>query len=354
MHCRVDRLRRRGTSLAVIVVNFAAFGLAASGLAACGGADKPADKKITIYSGRSEAVVKPILDQFQRASGITVEVRYGDSAAMAAQLLEEGGRSPADVFLSQDAGALGAVAKEGLFATLPAEVLNMVPAPYRAKGGEWVGVTGRSRVLVYNVDQVSAASLPKSVFDLTGEQWRGKVGVAPTNASFQAFVTALRIQHGEDRAKQFLADLKANEAQIRENNVLIVSDVNDGKLAAGLVNHYYVFAKAKEAGTAVDGLKARLHFFPDGDTGALVNVSGVGVLTKAGTDPDARALVDYLLGGQGQTYFAEQTFEYPLVAGVKTAAGLPALTTLEAPAIDLNDLDTLQTSIQMIKDAGLA
>ena len=324
------------------------------GLAACGSEDKPGDKSITVYSGRAEALVKPVLDDFQRASGITVNVRYGDTASMAAQLMEEGERSPADVFLAQDAGALGAVAKKGLFATLPEDLLQKVPTAYRAHSGEWVGVTGRSRVLVYNTSQVPRTDLPKSVFELTEPKWSGKVGVAPTNGSFQAFVTALRVQHGDARASQFLTDLKANGAVIRENNVQIVNDVVDGKLAVGLVNHYYIFGTAKERGTTVDKLPAQMYFFPGGDTGALVNVSGVGVLRKAATDPDTRALVDYLLGSAAQAHFAEQTFEYPLVPGVPTAPGLPALTSLESPKVDLNDLDTLQETVQMIKDAGLA
>jgi iron(III) transport system substrate-binding protein len=335
-------------------IALAATLLAGMGLAACGSDDKPGDKTITVYSGRAEALVKSVLEDFQRATGVTVQVRYGDTASMAAQLMEEGERSPADVFLAQDAGALGAVAKKRLFAPLPSEVLQKVPAAYRARSGEWIGVTGRSRVLVYNTAQVPTAELPKSVFELTEPKWSGKVGVAPTNGSFQAFVTALRVQHGDARARQFLVDLKANGAVIRENNVQIVNEVVDGKLAVGLVNHYYVFGAAKERGTTVDKLPAQLYFFPDGDTGALVNVSGVGVLRKAATDPDARALVDHLLGSAAQTYFAEQTYEYPLVAGVPTATGLPELTSLESPKIDLNDLDTLQETVQMIKDAGLA
>lgn len=343
---------------AILIV--VASGLLALGTAACGaaagqpgGGDGP-DKKITIYSGRSESLVKPMLEQFEKATGITVEVRYGSTAQLAAQLLEEGERSPADVFLAQDAGALGAVAKQGLFATLPAEVTDKVPATYRARGGEWVGVTGRSRVLVYNADLVPAADLPGSVFDLTDPKWRGKIGIAPTNASFEAFVTALRVQHGDQRAEQFLADLKANDAQIRDNNAMIVSDVDAGKLAVGLVNHYYVYQLAKEKGTSVDQLTAKLHFFPDGDIGALVNVSGVGVLKKAADDPDARAFVDYVLGTEAQRYFAEQTSEYPMIQGVPTAPGLPPLAELDAPDIDLNDLDTLERTVTMIKNAGLA
>jgi len=333
----------------------AASALALSG---CGGDEfdsgKPGDKTITVYSGRSESLVKPLLDKFQQRSGITVKVRYGNTAQMAAQLAEEGDKTPADVFFAQDAGALGAVAKEGLFAGLPADVLDKVPAVYRARGGEWIGVTGRSRVLVYNADMVPKADLPASVFDLTGPRWKGKVAVAPTNASFQAFVTALRVQHGDAKAKAFLTGLKANDAQIRESNIRIVVDVNDGKVPVGLANHYYVYEQAKEKGTTADKLTARLHFFPNGDTGALVNVAGVGVLKKAAADPDAKALVDYLLGTEGQTYFAEETYEYPLVAGVPTAPGLPPLNSLAAPKIDLNDLDTLDATVAMIKEAGLA
>ncbi|MEU2613918.1 iron ABC transporter substrate-binding protein [Micromonospora sp. NPDC007271] len=327
-------------------------------LTACGGSDgdpgKPGDKRLTVYSGRSEALVKPVLEKFEKASGITVDVRYGTTSQLAAQLLEEGKRSPADVFFAQDAGALGAVGKAGLFAVLPAEQLDRVPAAYRDAKGRWVGVSGRSRVLAYNADQVTAAELPKTVFELTDPRWQGKIGVAPTNGSFQAFVTALRVQHGDAKAREFLTGLKANQPQIREGNVQIVADIDAGTLAVGLVNHYYVYELAKERGGSPDVLKAKLHFFPDGDTGGLVNAAGVGVLERAGTDPDARALIDYLLGTEAQNYFASQTFEYPLAAGVPAAPGLPQLTTLEAPKIDLNDLDTLEATVTMIKEAGLA
>lgn len=332
--------------------------LLAGAAAACGGDEfdsgDPGDKTITVYSGRSESLVAPVLEKFEQQSGMTVKVRYGSTAQMAAQIEEEGDKSPADIFFAQDAGALGAVAKRGLFAPLPSDVLAKVPANYQARSGEWVGVTGRSRVFAYNVDMVPRADLPKSVFDLTGPQWKDKVGVAPTNGSFQAFVTALRVQHGDAKAKEFLTGLKANGALIRESNIQIVQEINDGKLATGLVNHYYVFEQAKEKGITADQMKAKLHFFTGGDTGALVNVAGAGVLKKAATDPDAKALIDYLLSTEGQTYFANETFEYPLVAGVPTAPGLPALDSLAAPKIDLNDLDTLDETVKMIKEAGLA
>lgn len=321
-----------------------------TGLAACSG-DEPKD--ITVYSGRTQSLVQPLIDEFTKKTGITVDVRYGTTAQMAAQLQEEGDKSPADVFLSQDAGALGAVAKAGLLAKVPAELLAKVPPSYQHAGGEWVGVTGRLRVFAYNADQVKAEELPKSVLDVTGPQWKGRLGVAPTNASFQTFVTALRVQHGDAKARQFLDGIKANEPQIRDNNIVIVGEINDGKLAAGLVNHYYLFEKAAELGVSADQLKVKLHYFGDGDTGGLLNVSGLGLLKQGADNAKAKQFMEYLLGTDGQTYFATKTFEYPLVAGVPTAPGLPTLADLKVPPINLNDLDTLAASVEMIKASGL-
>lgn len=310
------------------------------------------DGKVTLYSGRNETLVQPVLDQFTEATGIAVEVRYGNTAALAAQLLEEGARTPAEVFLAQDAGALGAVANADLFGPLPAATLDRVPDTFSDPDGRWVGITGRSRVLIYNSGQTQADQLPASVFDLTGPEWNGKVGVAPTNASFQAFVTAMRVQHGEDRTREFLEGLASNAPQVREGNGVIVDDVEAGAYPVGLVNHYYLWEKAGEQGVSVDQLATRLHFFPGGDTGALVNVSGAGLLADQ-PDADGQALIDFLLSDQGQGYFANETFEYPLVDGVATAPGLTPLADLEAPDINLSDLDELERTVEMIKEAGL-
>ena len=337
-----------------------ATGLLGFGLVACGsdedGADdpgKPNDKTITVYSGRNEQLVKPLLEKFTQQTGIKVQTRYATTAQLAAQLAEEGGKSPADAFFAQDAGALGTVAKKGMFATLPAETTGKVAETYRARNGEWVGLSARSRVLVYNADQVAAADLPKSVFELTDPKWKGKVAVAPTNASFQAFVTAIRVQHGDQKATDFLAGLKANEPQIRDSNVKIVEDVNGGTVPVGLVNHYYLGEVAKEQGSTPESLKAKLHFFPDGDTGALVNVAGVGVLKRSAEDADTKAFVDFMLGAEAQKYFAEETSEYPVVTGVPGPTFVPPLADLKVPPVDLNNLDTLDATVKMITDSGL-
>lgn len=310
------------------------------------------DGTVTLYSGRNEDLVQPVLDQFTQETGIEVLVRYADTASMAAQLLEEGDNSPAEAFLAQDAGALGAVANADLLQALPDSTLDLVPELYRSDDGEWVGLTGRSRVLVYNKDSVPVDELPSDVAELTGPEWSGRVGIAPTNASFQAFVTAMRVLEGEDTAEQWLQNLADNDPQIRERNGPIVADVDSGAIDVGLVNHYYLYELAQEQGVDAEDLNVALHFFEDGDTGALVNISGIGLVGEQ-ADGDAQALVDYLLSEQGQTYFVEQTYEYPMIEGIDAPAGLPSLEDLDAPDIDLNDLDDLQRTIEMITEAGL-
>lgn len=328
-------------------------------LAACGSDEDDPDAAATaedgpvvLYCGRNEELIQPLLDQFTADTGVEVDVRYFDSAEAAGLLLEEGDRSPADLFLSQDAGALGAVAKAGLLSELDGGLLDRVPEIYRASDGTWVGLTGRSRVMVYDPAKITAAELPASVWDLTGEAWDGRVAIAPLNGSFQAFVTALRVTGGDDAAAAWLEGMA--DAPQREKNGPIVEGVASGELEAGLVNHYYIYEKAAEAGVPVAEYGPALHYFAPGDPGGLVNVSGIGALGDAAAKPNVAELLDYLLAAEAQTYFAETTFEYPLIEGVAGPAGQPALAELAGPEIDLNDLDDLETTVQMIQEAGLA
>ena len=319
---------------------------------ACGSDSADAGNGLVVYSGRNENLIAPLLEKFTEATGIAVTPRYGGSAELAAQLLEEGSDSPASVFLSQDAGALGALEQADRLAPLEKTTLDKVPAKYRSDEGRWVGVSGRSRVLVYDSTAVTEAELPQSVFDLTAPEYRGKVGIAPMNASFQAFVTGMRVTEGEERTKQFLTDLAANDARIYENNIAILQAVNAGEIPFGLANHYYLYERAAEAG-GLDELNARNHLFPGDDPGSLVNVAGVAVLAGK---PDARtqALVDYLLSSEAQTYFAEETKEFPLVAGVSPdVPGLPPLSALQGPDVDLSELESLETSLKLLEEVGL-
>ena len=321
---------------------------------ACGsaGGDEGVDEsQLVVYSGRQEALVQPVIDDFEDETGIEVSVRYGNTAQLAAQIIEEGDRTRADVYFAQDGGALGALAKADMLAELPSDLLATVDPRYRSSEGTWIGTSGRSRVIVYDPHQLTEDEVPDTVFDLTDPQWKGKVGISPSNASFEAFVTAIRIMEGDDRAREWLEGMASNDVQLFDNNVLILNAAEDGVIALGLINHYYWYEQVAEEG--LDAVPARLKFLPGGDPGALVNVAGIGVLEGSDREDDALRFARYLLDEDAQTYFAEVTKEYPLIDGVPAAEGLPPLESLQAPEIDLSDLDTLEETLQMIEDAGL-
>lgn len=326
------------------------------GVAGCGaqGSDTGSSAgqgELVVYSGRQEQLVSPLIDQFRRETGINVSVRYGDTAQLAAQLIEEGERTTADVYFSQDGGALGALTRARRLQPLPAETLHRVDPRYRADDGTWVGVSGRSRVVVYDPSQVAPADLPRSVFELTDPKWRGQVGIAPSNASFESFVTAMRVLHGDDATQRWLEGMRANQVQVFDNNVLILNAAQDRVIKVGLINHYYWYEQVAEEGEAA--VPARLHYLPSGDPGALVNVAGVGILAGSDRMSEAQRFADFLLSPSAQAYFAEHTKEFPLIPGVPTAPGLPPLHSLQTPNIDLSNLDTLEQTLEMIQKAGL-
>lgn len=305
---------------------------------------------ITIYSGRSESLIQPLFDQFEQDTGIEVNVRYGDTAELAATILEEGRNSPADVFFAQDGGALGALAAEGLLVPLPASLLDRVPSPFRSPDGLWVGISGRARVVVYNTDRLTAEELPDSILDFTDPQWNGRVGWAPTNGSFQAFVTALRLIEGEEGARAWLEGMKANGAKVYENNTAITEAVARAEVDVGFSNHYYLYRFLAEQG---EGFSARNHFLAPNDPGTLINVAGVGILETSTNKETAERFVDYLLSGPAQRYFAEETFEYPLIEGVEPSVDLTPLSEIDPPDIDLSQLADLQGTLDLLRETGV-
>lgn len=327
-------------------------------LTACGatGAEAPeaTAETLTIYSGRSESLVQPIIDQFQEATGIPVEVRYGSTAEMAGVLLEEGGNSPADLFYAQDPGGLGAVQAAGLLAPLPEEMLAKVPERFRAETGDWIGISGRARTVVYNTDVITdpGTQLPADIFDFVDPQWNGRIGWAPSNGSFQAMVTAMRATWGDEKTREWLSGIQANNPTIYPNNTPIVAGVAGGEADIGFVNHYYLYRFLSEEG---ESFAARNHFLPGGGPGSLIMVSGAGILKSADNAEGAQAFINFLLSLPGQQYFAAQTFEYPLIEGVALAPGLPPLAELDAVALDipLSDLADLQGTQDMLLELGI-
>jgi iron(III) transport system substrate-binding protein len=304
---------------------------------------------LTVYSGREEELVQPLFDRFTEETGIGVEVRYGDSAELAAAIAEEGDNSPADVFFAQDPGSLGAIDEQ--LEALPQDTLDRVDERFRDSDGRWVGTSGRSRVIVYNTDAVAESDLPDSVFDLTDERWRGKVGIAPTNGSFQAFVTAMRLTAGDGPTRAWLEGLKANDARTYEKNTPIVEAVASGEISLGLVNHYYLpLVKEEQPDAPIAN-----HFLPGDDPGALVSVAGAGVLETTDDRETAEQFVDFLLEDGQQRFYTEEAeeSEYPLVEGIPPAAGLPALDELAGPNVDLTSFGAeLEATVELLRETG--
>ncbi|MDP4585896.1 MAG: iron ABC transporter substrate-binding protein [Microbacteriaceae bacterium] len=313
-------------------------------LTACAPAVTDTDT-LVIYSGRDEALVDPIIRLFEEETGVNVDVRYGDSAELAAQLSEEGAATKADIFFAQDAGALGAIESEGLFLELSSALLDRVQPEYRSANSRWIGVTGRARVFVYNPEMVT--ELPTSVLELAEPQWADRIAVAPTNASFQTFVTALRVINGDDIASSWLSSI-ADNAQRFEKNSQILDAVEAGTVAAGLINHYYWFQREVEVGPG--NMVSRLAAFAPGDAGNLINVSGVGVLSD---NPHANDFVSFLVREDIQRIFVTDVMEYPMVAGIDIPAGLTPLSEIPNPDIDLANLNDLKVTLELIRASGM-
>lgn len=324
----------------------AALLVATSLLAACG-SDEP---DLTIYSGRTENLVGPLLEQFADEEGLDISVRYGDSAELALLIDQEGVDTPADVFISQSPGALGFLAADDRFAPLPDDVAELVDERFEDPAG-WVGLSGRVRVLVYNTEAVDEADLPESVFDLTAPEYEGRVALAPENGSFQDFVTAMRAEVGDDAAREWLEAMEANGSPTYDNNNAIVEAVARGEVDMGLVNHYYNERRLAED---PDSPTAN-HLFADGDLGSLILATGVGVLEGTDSSDVAERFVEFLLSEGAQTYFSEETFEYPLAAGVEPhVEDLPPLDSIVAPEVDLRSLGGgLAATRELIAESGL-
>mgnify|MGYP001557782386 FL=1 len=314
-----------------------------------------AGQTITVYSGRAEDLVGPVIERFTRDTGVKVNARYGGTSELAAAILEEGRNSPADVYWAQDAGALGALAQKGVLARLPDSILTRVDKRFRSPKGEWVGITGRARVAAYNTKKLTEKDLPDSTFGFTDPKWKGRIGWAPTNGSFQAFVTAMRVVDGEAKTRQWLEGVKANGAKAYRNNTAVLLAVASGEVDVGFVNHYYLYAQLKEKGTS---FPARNYYPRAGDVGGMVNVAGAGILATSKNKDAALKFVDYMLSSGAQTYFAGDApggdaYEYALISGVPIHPELTPLSQIKTPNVDLGSLSDLEGTLKLLRDAGI-
>lgn len=314
---------------------------------ACGGGDDT----LTIYSGRSQNLVHPLLEAFIEETGINVRVKYAGSSSIAATVLEEGDNTPADVVFMQDPGTLGSLANAGMLEELPEDLLSRVDTNFKSPSGLWVGTSGRARVLVYNTEAIDPdVDLPASIREFTKPEWRGRVGWAPQNASFQTFVTAFRVKWGEQAAREWLEGIRDNDPTYYPNNITTVAGTARGEVDVGFVNHYYLQRFLAEEGP---DFEARNHFLGGGDPGSLILVAGAGIISESENKEAAEQFIEFMLSDVAQNYFSETTKEYPLASGVAPDAGLPPLDTLDPVQIDLGALSDLQGTLDLLREVGL-
>lgn len=310
----------------------------------------PALADITLYSGRGESFVAPIIAAFTAETGIAVNTRYAGTAELAVLLQEEGANSPADLFWAQDATALGAVAPQ--FAPLPDGLVSPVPAAYRDNENRWVATSGRGRVLAYSTERADPDSLPDTLAGLTDEAWRGRVAVAPTNGSFLAHVAALRVHSGEEAARAWLEALRDNDPVLVGNNTAILAAIANGEADIGLLNNYYLRRQlAADPGFPV----AQTLFATDGDIGNLLLVAGIGILDSSSNTDEATRFVEFLLSPAAQQYFTSEANEYPVVGtAIATQGHIDLSDVVEAaPAVDLNDIGDLEGTLELLRSVGL-
>lgn len=339
------RLPAVAALLAVLALAGCGFDTESSG----GGPDEPETEGVTLYSGRIPAAIGGAVDGYEAEADRDVQVRYADTADLAATLVEEGDASPADVFFAQEPGAIGAVADEGLLAPLPADVLRLVPARYRDPEGRWVGVTGRARVVAYNREAVERSELPASPFGFTAPAWKGRVGWSPASSSMQEYVTALRERYGDERTREWLEAMVANDARDYPNNVVIRDAIAAGEIDAGLINHYYVAqAIAAEGEDYPIGV-----YFPPGGLGSLLLLTSVGVLESSDRREEAVDFVRSLLGRSSQGFLTTSSKEYPLARGAEPDPSLSVpLASIPTTGTDLVHLEQLQATIELMQEAG--
>lgn len=328
---------------------------AALGLAGCGGGTLEAGKnldpdKLTIYSAQHENLTEAWAKKFQEESGIKVQIRYGSDSSMGSQIVQEGDRSPADVFLTENSPAMTTVQRAGLLAPVDASTIAQVGSGYAPSSKDWVGIAARSTVLVYNPDKISAAELPKSIMDLQDPKWSGKWGAAAGGADFQAIVSAILATQGEARTQAWLKGLK-DGAKIYQNNIAVMKAVNAGQVPVGIMYHYYWYRD--QALTKAGSKNTKLLYFRNQDPGAFVSISGGAVLKSSKHAANAQKFLAFITGKEGQTMLAtSDAKEYAVGNGVASDKALEPLESLQAPKVDPYTLNGPKV-IELMTAAGI-
>jgi iron(III) transport system substrate-binding protein len=324
-----------------------ALGLLALPLAGCGGGGS----SLVVYNGQHAQLTQALVKGFEQQTGIHVGIRSGDSLVLATQILQEGNASPADVVLAENSPELVTLSQHGLLARLPKSILRQIPKGARSPSGNWIGIAFRISSLIYDPRRLARAQLPKSILDLAQPRWKGKVSISPTDSDFPPLVSAVIAAHGEQATLAWLRGLKRN-AVLYQDEEAVVSAVNRGDVASGLVNQYYWYRLRLETGPK--GMHSKLYYFPEPDVGSVANVAGVAVLATSKHRAAAFRFVRFLVGERGQRILARSDdFEYPARVGVAANPALPPLAEIPHATANVSDLGNGQDAARLIREAGL-
>jgi len=313
----------------------------------------PLEDELTVYVGGGEGgLYLDLLKLFEQAyDGFSVNQRVEGSSSLANTIVEENENNAtrADVFMSVDAGSLGAVAKAGATQSLPSEALDAVPGSFQDGDGRWVGFAGRARAIPYNTDRLSPSDFPNKVSEFPNSGvLEGTMGWAPTYSAFQSFVTAMRLNRSDSAARSWLESMQNHGITEYDNEFAVSNSAADGELAAGFANHYYSLRVRSGRPDAPLDL-----YFTEGDAGALVNVSGLEILNGTNNAELASNFVRHVLSSEAQEFFATRAFAYPMIEGVPPVGGLPSIDDLNPPDIDLTELADVSGTVDLMREAGV-
>ena len=338
----------------------AVAGASVLALAACGGAaTTPASSSaagggdaqtITVYNAQHDSLTEAWVDEFTKETGIKVTVRPGSDLELSNQIIAEGEKSPADVFLTENSPAMTQVENAGLFSDVSAKIQEQVPAEYRPSTNKWTGIAARSTVFAYDKTKLSEDQLPKSIMDLADTEWNGRWAASPSGADFQAIVSAMLEAKGEDATSAWLKAMKENSKAYKGNSTAMKA-VNSGEVEGAIIYHYYWFGD--QAKTGENSKNVAMHYFKNEDPGAFVSISGGGVLASSKQQDNAQKFLEFVTGKAGQTVLQTGTsFEYPVGSDVAANDKLVPLNELQAPKIDPAKLNSAKVT-ELMTTAGL-
>lgn len=312
--------------------------------------EKTAPSSLVAYSGRKEPLIKPVLDAFEKETGIKVTLRSGGASELANAIIEEQKSPGADVFIANDAGTLEMLRLKGLLQPNASPALDAVPADLKSADGSWIGVSARSRVIMYNSNLVKESDFPGSIKDLADPRWKKQVAIASSsNESVIGHITSLRLVQGDGETEKFIRGLMANQVQSLKGHTEVRKAVGSGEFKMGIVNHYYYHLEKKD-GSPVGVI------YPDqgeGQMGVPVNVAGAAIVKGAKNSHSARRFVDYLVKPETQELFARLNFEIPVVDGVP-AGEARKLKDFKRSQVRLEQLGSeLNKTINLIEKVGL-